>query len=76
PTGASPQTQGKYSDESVCCTLGWESVSAFEVWIINHSAGIDAVFGTNFTIPEGVHQDLFSVPAKLPDEVMKLHIIM
>ncbi|ETK86642.1 hypothetical protein F442_09312, partial [Phytophthora nicotianae P10297] len=39
-------------------------------------AGIDAVFGTNFTIPEGVHQDLFSVPAKLPDEVMKLHIIM
>ncbi|POM65544.1 Hypothetical protein PHPALM_18721 [Phytophthora palmivora] len=51
-------------------TLGWERVYEFEMWIMNHSAGVDVVLGTNFMIPAGVRLDLFHGTARLPDEVM------
>ncbi|POM72169.1 Hypothetical protein PHPALM_11159, partial [Phytophthora palmivora] len=53
-------------------TLGWERVYEFEMWIINHSAGVDVVLGTDFMIPAGVRLDLFHGTARLPDEVMRL----
>ncbi|POM57488.1 Hypothetical protein PHPALM_37995, partial [Phytophthora palmivora] len=51
-------------------TLGWERVYEFEMWIMNHSAGVDVVLGTDFMIPAGVRLDLFHGTARLPDEVM------
>ncbi|POM79894.1 Hypothetical protein PHPALM_2335, partial [Phytophthora palmivora] len=51
-------------------TLGWERVYEFEMWIMNHSAGVDVVLVTDFMIPAGVRLDLFHGPARLPDEVM------
>ncbi|POM80183.1 Hypothetical protein PHPALM_2012, partial [Phytophthora palmivora] len=33
--------------------LGWERVYEFEMWIMNHSAGVDVVLGTDFVIPAG-----------------------
>ncbi|OWY98198.1 LOW QUALITY PROTEIN: Eukaryotic/viral aspartic protease [Phytophthora megakarya] len=50
-------------------TLGWERVYEFEMWIMEHSAGVDVVLGTNFMIPAGVRLDLFHGTARLPDEV-------
>ncbi|POM74829.1 Eukaryotic/viral aspartic protease, partial [Phytophthora palmivora] len=35
-------------------TLGWERVYEFEMWIMNHSAGVDVVLGTDFMIPAGI----------------------
>ncbi|GMF46670.1 unnamed protein product [Phytophthora fragariaefolia] len=49
-------------------TLGWKRVFVFELWIMNHNAGVDVV--TDFMIPAGVRLDLFQANAKLPDEVM------
>ncbi|POM62088.1 hypothetical protein PHPALM_28793 [Phytophthora palmivora] len=49
---------------------GWERVYEFEMWIMNHSAGVDVVLGTDFMIPAGVRLDLFHGTATLPDEVM------
>ncbi|POM67866.1 Hypothetical protein PHPALM_16051 [Phytophthora palmivora] len=49
---------------------GWERVYEFEMWIMNHSAGVDVVLGTDFMIPAGVRLDLFHGTARLPDEVM------
>ncbi|GMF66004.1 unnamed protein product [Phytophthora lilii] len=51
-------------------TLGWERVYEFEVWIMDHNAGVDVVLGTDFMIPAGVRLDLFHGTARLPDEVM------
>uniref|UniRef100_H3H486 Peptidase A2 domain-containing protein n=1 Tax=Phytophthora ramorum TaxID=164328 RepID=H3H486_PHYRM len=51
-------------------TLGWERVYEFEVWVMDHSAGVDVVLGTDFMIPAGVRLDLFHGTARLPDEVM------
>ncbi|POM77703.1 Hypothetical protein PHPALM_4869 [Phytophthora palmivora] len=51
-------------------TLGWERVYKFEMWIMNHSAGVDVVLGTDFMIPAGVRLDLSHGTARLPDEVM------
>ncbi|POM66448.1 Eukaryotic/viral aspartic protease [Phytophthora palmivora] len=51
-------------------TLGWERVYEFEMWIMNHSAGVDVVLGTDFMIPAGVRLDLFHGTARLLDEVM------
>ncbi|POM72402.1 Hypothetical protein PHPALM_10884, partial [Phytophthora palmivora] len=56
--------------ELVKITLGWERVYEFEMWIMNHSAGVDVVLGTDFMIPAGVRLDLFHGTARLPDEVM------
>ncbi|OWZ06599.1 hypothetical protein PHMEG_00021124 [Phytophthora megakarya] len=50
-------------------TLGWERVYEFEMWIMEHSAGIDVVLGTDFIIPARVRLDLFHDTARLPDEV-------
>ncbi|OWZ15531.1 hypothetical protein PHMEG_00010808 [Phytophthora megakarya] len=50
-------------------TLGWERVYEFEIWIMEHSAGVDVVLGTDFMIPAGVRLDLFHGTARLPDEV-------
>ncbi|GMF52907.1 unnamed protein product [Phytophthora fragariaefolia] len=55
---------------SVKITFGWERVYVFELWIMDHNAGIDVVLGTDFMIPAGVRLDLFQANAKLPDEVM------
>ncbi|GMF36222.1 unnamed protein product [Phytophthora lilii] len=55
---------------SVKITLGWERVDVFDVWIMDHNAGVDVVLGTDFMIPGGVRLDLFNATAKLPDEVM------
>ncbi|GMF29474.1 unnamed protein product [Phytophthora fragariaefolia] len=53
---------------SVKITLGWERVYVFELWIMDHNAGVDVVLGTDFMIPAGVRLDLFQANAKLPDE--------
>ncbi|OWY92810.1 LOW QUALITY PROTEIN: hypothetical protein PHMEG_00038030, partial [Phytophthora megakarya] len=50
-------------------TLGRERVYEFEMWIMEHSAGVDVVLGTDFMIPAGVRLDLFHGTARLPDEV-------
>ncbi|OWZ08414.1 hypothetical protein PHMEG_00019049 [Phytophthora megakarya] len=39
------------------------------MWIIDLSAGIDVVLGTDFMIPAGVRLDLLHGTARLPDEV-------
>ncbi|OWY95881.1 hypothetical protein PHMEG_00033997, partial [Phytophthora megakarya] len=44
-------------------TLGWERVYEFEMWIMDHSAG---VLGGNFMIPAGVRLDLFYGTARQP----------
>ncbi|KAE9004500.1 hypothetical protein PR002_g17040 [Phytophthora rubi] len=49
-------------------TLGWEIAYEFEVWIMDHHAGVDVILGTDFVIPAGVRLDLFNSIAKLPDE--------
>ncbi|KAG6616833.1 uncharacterized protein IUM83_04804 [Phytophthora cinnamomi] len=51
-------------------TLGWERVYVFEVWIMDHCAGVEVVLGTDFMIPAGIRLDLLNATAKLPDEVM------
>ncbi|EGZ29552.1 hypothetical protein PHYSODRAFT_323065 [Phytophthora sojae] len=51
-------------------TLGWEQAYEFEMWIIDHSAGVDVVLGMDFMIPAGIRLDLFHGAARLPDEVM------
>ncbi|OWY93297.1 LOW QUALITY PROTEIN: Eukaryotic/viral aspartic protease [Phytophthora megakarya] len=50
-------------------TLGWERVYEFEMWIMEHSAGVDVVLGTDFMIPAGVRLDLFHGTARLPEGV-------
>ncbi|OWZ03975.1 Eukaryotic/viral aspartic protease [Phytophthora megakarya] len=50
-------------------TLGWERVYEFEMWIMEHSAGVDVVLGTDFMILADVRLDLFHGTARLPDEV-------
>ncbi|OWZ03466.1 hypothetical protein PHMEG_00024802 [Phytophthora megakarya] len=50
-------------------TLGWERVYEFEMWIMEHTAGVDVVLGTDYMIPAGVRLDLFHGTARLPDEV-------
>ncbi|KAE9057125.1 hypothetical protein PF002_g32106 [Phytophthora fragariae] len=50
-------------------TLGWEIVYEFEVWIMDHHAGVDVILGTDFMIPAGIRLDLFNSKAKLPDEI-------
>ncbi|EGZ16424.1 hypothetical protein PHYSODRAFT_334612 [Phytophthora sojae] len=51
-------------------TLGWEQADEFEMWIIDHSAGVDVVLGMDFMIPTGIRLDRFHGTARLPDEVM------
>ncbi|KAG4039021.1 hypothetical protein PC123_g25423 [Phytophthora cactorum] len=51
-------------------TLGWEMVYDLEVWVMAHSAGVDAVLGTDFMIPAGIRLDLFHGAAQLPNEIM------
>ncbi|KAG2886255.1 hypothetical protein PC114_g8538 [Phytophthora cactorum] len=66
-------TQGKTAASrraSVKITLGWKRVYVFDVWFMDHNAGVDAVLGTDFMIPAGVRLDLFNAAAKLPGEVM------
>ncbi|KAE8988582.1 hypothetical protein PR002_g21722 [Phytophthora rubi] len=50
-------------------TLGWQHVYEFELWIMDHGAGVDVVLGTDFMIPAGVRLDMFLATARLPDEV-------
>ncbi|KAE9272754.1 hypothetical protein PF008_g30020 [Phytophthora fragariae] len=50
-------------------TLGWERMYEFEMWVMDHSAGVEVVLGTDFMIPAGVGLDLFHATAQLPDEV-------
>ncbi|GMF38644.1 unnamed protein product [Phytophthora lilii] len=71
--GGTRNYKRKDSNESsgvVKITLGWERVYVFDVWIMDHNAGVDVVLGTDFMIPAGVRLDLFNATAKLPDEVM------
>ncbi|GMG18064.1 unnamed protein product [Phytophthora fragariaefolia] len=51
-------------------TLGWEVPYEFEVWVMDHHAGVDLILGTDFMIPAGIRLDLFNSLAKLPDEVV------
>ncbi|EGZ14162.1 hypothetical protein PHYSODRAFT_253063 [Phytophthora sojae] len=51
-------------------TLGWEQVCEFEMWIMDHRAGVDVVLGIDFMIPAGIRLDLFYGTSRLPDEVM------
>ncbi|KAE8997263.1 hypothetical protein PR001_g19632 [Phytophthora rubi] len=50
-------------------TLGWEIVYEFEVWIMDHHAGVDLILGTDFMIPAGIRLDLYNSKAKLPDDI-------
>ncbi|GMF56558.1 unnamed protein product [Phytophthora fragariaefolia] len=50
-------------------TLGWNQVYEYELWIMDHGAGVDVVLGTDFMIPAGVRLDLFHATARLPDEI-------
>ncbi|GMF23798.1 unnamed protein product [Phytophthora fragariaefolia] len=51
-------------------TLGWNRVYEYELWVMDHGAGVDVVLGTDFMIPAGVRLvDLFHAAARLPDEV-------
>ncbi|GMF49059.1 unnamed protein product [Phytophthora fragariaefolia] len=50
-------------------TLGWNQVYEYELWVMDHGAGVDVVLGTEFMIPVGVLLDLFYATARLPDEV-------
>ncbi|KAE9020940.1 hypothetical protein PR001_g13478 [Phytophthora rubi] len=50
-------------------TLGWEVVYEFEVWIMDHHAGVDVILSTDFMIPAGIRLDLYNSKAKLPDEI-------
>ncbi|OWY92627.1 hypothetical protein PHMEG_00038294 [Phytophthora megakarya] len=67
--GINPGVLGTRRRTLVKITLGWERVYEFEMWIIEHSAGVDVVLGTDFMIPAGVRLDLFNGTARLPDEV-------
>ncbi|GMF24270.1 unnamed protein product [Phytophthora fragariaefolia] len=51
-------------------TLGWEVSYEFEVWIMDHHAGVDLILSTDFMIPAGICLDLYNSLAKLPDEVV------
>ncbi|KAE8874847.1 hypothetical protein PF005_g19741 [Phytophthora fragariae] len=51
-------------------TLGWKHAYEFEVWIMDHSAGVDVVLGMDFMVPAGIRLDLFHGTARLPDEDM------
>ncbi|POM80745.1 Hypothetical protein PHPALM_1377 [Phytophthora palmivora] len=64
------ESSGRKTEALVKITLGWERVCEFEMRIMNHSAGVDVVLGTDFMIPAGVRLDLFHGAAILPDEVM------
>ncbi|OWZ01980.1 hypothetical protein PHMEG_00026542 [Phytophthora megakarya] len=59
---------------TVKITLGWERVYVFDMWVIDHCAGVDVLLGTDFMIPAGVPLDIFHSNAKLPDEVSILLI--
>ncbi|KAE8976322.1 hypothetical protein PR002_g25346 [Phytophthora rubi] len=37
------------------------------MWVMDHSAGVEVVLGTDFMIPVGVRLDLFHATAQLPD---------
>ncbi|GMF58167.1 unnamed protein product [Phytophthora fragariaefolia] len=51
-------------------TLGWEVSYEFEVWTMDHHAGVDLILRTDFMIPAGIRLDLYNSLAKLPDEVV------
>ncbi|GMF45677.1 unnamed protein product [Phytophthora fragariaefolia] len=51
-------------------TLGWEVSYEFEVWVMDHHAGVNLILGTDFMIPAGIRLDLYNSLAKLPDEVV------
>ncbi|KAE8976663.1 hypothetical protein PF004_g32216 [Phytophthora fragariae] len=44
-------------------TLGWKHAYEFEVWIMDHSAGVDVVLGMDFMVPAGIRLDLFHASA-------------
>ncbi|OWZ20045.1 hypothetical protein PHMEG_0005597 [Phytophthora megakarya] len=48
----------------------WWRAYEFEMWIIDHSPGVDAVLWTDFMIPGGVRLNLFHGTAMLPDDVV------
>ncbi|GMF14697.1 unnamed protein product [Phytophthora fragariaefolia] len=50
-------------------TLGWNQVYEYELWVMDHGAGVGVVLGTDFMIPAGVRLELFHATARLPDEV-------
>ncbi|GMF30387.1 unnamed protein product [Phytophthora fragariaefolia] len=47
----------------------WNQVYEYELWVMDHRAGVDIVLGRDFMIPAGVRLDLFHATARLPDEV-------
>ncbi|GMF23359.1 unnamed protein product [Phytophthora fragariaefolia] len=51
-------------------TLGWEVSYEYEVWVMDHYAGVDLILGPDFMVPAGIHLDLYNSQAKLPDEVV------
>ncbi|GMF34049.1 unnamed protein product [Phytophthora fragariaefolia] len=40
----------------------------YELWVMDHGAGVDVVLGTDFMIPAGVRLDLFHATTRLSDE--------
>ncbi|GMF26492.1 unnamed protein product [Phytophthora fragariaefolia] len=50
-------------------TLGWNQVYEYDLWVMDHGAGVDVGLGTDFMIPAGVRLDLFHATVRLPDEV-------
>ncbi|GMF27873.1 unnamed protein product [Phytophthora fragariaefolia] len=49
-------------------TQGWNQVYEYELWVMDHGAGVDVVLGSDFMIPAGVRLDLFHATTRLPDE--------
>ncbi|GMF31291.1 unnamed protein product [Phytophthora lilii] len=45
-------------------------VYEFELWVMDHNAGVDVVLGMDFMVPAGIRLDLFHGTARMPDEVM------
>ncbi|EGZ27428.1 hypothetical protein PHYSODRAFT_400691, partial [Phytophthora sojae] len=68
--GINPEVMETWRRTLVKITLGWEQAYEFEMWIIDHSAGVDVVLGMDFMIPAGIRLDLFHGTARLPDDVM------
>ncbi|GMF57059.1 unnamed protein product [Phytophthora fragariaefolia] len=50
-------------------TLRWNRVYEYELWVMDHGAGVDVALGAYFMIPAGVRLDFFHATTRLPDDV-------
>ncbi|OWZ04404.1 hypothetical protein PHMEG_00023702 [Phytophthora megakarya] len=55
-------------------TIIWNTVYEFEFWVMDHSAGSEEVFGTDFMISAGIGLDLYNATAKFPGKEMVMPV--